>query len=100
MPKNVLEIWPQLIPVFVGIQVLLGLALAFSFRYRTGAESGRKGHRDEEGEAERVSPDGWIESFAGRIEEAGGGFPLMGRIIIIVTLIWYFAYLLLFWAPK
>lgn len=101
MTKNVLEVVPQLIAILIGIHVLLGLALAFSFRYRTGAEPGRQGHREEGEEAvHNVSPQGWIESFAGRIEEAGGGLPRMGLIIIIVVFIWYFAYLLLYWAPR
>ena len=80
----------------------VGAALAFSFRYRTGAEPGRKGHRDEaEAEADqRVSPAGWIDSFAGRIEEAGGGLPRMGLIIILVCIAWYFAYLFLYWSPR
>ncbi len=102
MPKNVLEIWPQIFAVVVGILVLVGAALAFSFRYRTGAEAGRRGHREEaEAEADqRVSPAGWIESFAGRIEEAGGGLPRMGLVIILVTIVWYFVYLFLFWSPR
>lgn len=102
MPKNVLEVWPQIFAVAVGILVLVGAALAFSFRYRTGAEAGRRGHRDtaEADVSHRVSPSGWIDSFAGRIEEAGGGLPRMGLIIILVTIVWYFVYLLLFWAPR
>lgn len=102
MPKNVLEMWPQIFAVAVGILVLVGAALAFSFRYRTGAEAGRRGHREEaEAEADqRVSPSGWIESFAGRIEEAGGGLPRMGLVIILVTIVWYFVYLFLFWTMR
>ena len=102
MPKNVLEIGPQLFAVVAGIIVLFGGALAFSFRYRTGAEAGRRGHRDEsqQGEEERVSPSGFITTFAGKIEEAGGGVPYMGWIIMGVVLVCYFAYLFLFWQPR
>ena len=101
MPENVLNVGSQVLAVIIGIHVLLGIALAFSFRYRTGAEAGSKGHRDESGDTvQRVSPQGWIESFAGRVEEAGGGLPRMGAVIIVVVLIWYFAYLILFWTPR
>ncbi len=100
MPKNVLDLGPQIFAVLAGIVVLLGAALAFSFRYRTGAEAGRSGHREDEGEEHRVTPSGFISTFAGRIEEAGGGMPYMGWIIIGVVLVCYFAYLILFWQPR
>jgi hypothetical protein len=102
MPRNVLEIGPQIFAVIAGIVVFLGAAFAFSFRYRSGAEAGRRGHREEtEGEADaRVSPHGWIDSFAGRIEEAGGGLPYTGAIIMLVVLVCYFVYLFLYWKPR
>lgn len=102
MPKNVLELWPQIFYTTVAILVLLGASLAFSFKYRSGAEAGRRGHREGEAEAEeqRVSPSGWISSFAGRVEEGGGGVPFIGLAIFLVTIIWYFVYLFLFWTPR
>jgi hypothetical protein len=102
VPKNVLEVGPQLFATIAGIIVFLGAAFVFSFRYRTGAEAGRRGHRDEaeEGIEQRVSPSGFIDSFAGRVEEAGGGLPYTGWIIMGVVLVCYFAYLFLFWNPR
>lgn len=101
MPQNVLQVGPQIFAVTAGLLALLAGAFAFSFRYRTGAEAGRRGHRKPgEGEPERNSPDGFIDSFAGRIEEAGGGLPYTGWVIIIVVLVCYFAYLFLYWNPR
>jgi hypothetical protein len=100
MPNNVLQVGPQLFSVIAGTIVFLGAALAFSFKYHaTSSKAGESGHRPE-GEAkagERVSPDGFIDSFAGVISEAGGGVPFMGWIIMGVTLVCYFAYLFLYW---
>ena len=101
MTKNVLEVGPQIFAVIAGILVFLAGAFAFSFRYRTGAEAGRRGPREAADAAEQpVSPSGFIDSFAGRIEEAGGGLPYTGWIIMGVIVVCYFAYLFLFWKPR
>ena len=51
---------------------------------RRSADAGEAGHRpaDSEEDTERVSPDGFIDSFAGVISEAGGGMPVIGWVII------------------
>jgi len=102
MPSNVLEIWPQVFSVLAGTVVFLGAALAFSFKYHaTSSHAAEQGVRsaDSEEDNERVSPDGFIDTYAGTISEAGGGMPYTGWIIIGVVLVCYFAYLFLYWNP-
>ena len=100
MPDNVLRIGPELFSVLVGTIVLFGGALAFAFKYRAGSDkAGARGHRPEGQveEAEIARPDGFIDSFAGAISEAGGGIPLMATIIMITVLVTWFVYLLINW---
>jgi hypothetical protein len=102
MPLNVINVPYEIFSVVASILVLLGAALAFSFRHKsTHADAGEMGPRPEgaEEDTERVSPDGFIDTFAGRISEAGGGMPVIGWIIIGVTLVCYVGYLFLFWNP-
>ena len=100
MPDNVLRVGPQIWSVLAGTIVFFGAALAFAFKYHaTHSKAGESGLRPE-GEAkdaERVSPDGFIDSFAGVISEAGGGLPFMALIIMATTLVCYFVYLFLYW---
>jgi hypothetical protein len=102
MPDNVLQIWPQIFSVVVGAIVLLAAALALGVRHRSRVGPGSKGHRpsQDEGESENVGPDGYIDSFADFVEEAGGSLPIMGWVIIGTTLIAYVTYLILFWQPR
>ena len=100
MPDNVLRIGPEIISVVAGTIVFIGAALAFAFKYRaTASKAGEQGHRpeDQAREAERVSPDGFIDSFAGVISEAGGGLPFTAWLIIGTTLVCYVAYLFINW---
>ena len=100
VPDNVLNVGPEVFAVVVGLIVLLGAALALAFKYRaTSSRPGEQGNRPTEGEedTERVSPDGFIDSYAGVIDEAGGGMPYTGWVIIAVVLVCYVAYLFLFW---
>ena len=102
VPDNVLQIGPQVFSVVAGTIVLIGAALAFAFKYHaTSSKAAEQGHRpeSEESDAERVSPDGFVDSFAGVISEAGGGLPFTGWIIMGVTIIAYFVYLFLNWNP-
>ena len=103
MPLNVINVGYEVFSVIAGTIVLLGGALAFSFKHRsTTADAGEKGHRpaDSEEDTERVSPDGFIDSFANVISEAGGGMPVIGWIIIGVTVVSYVAYLIFFLNAK
>ena len=102
MPDNVLDVAGQWFSVIAGTIALLGAAMAFAVRHRMRTKPGSAGHRTKEqaGEVERVGPDGYIDSFANVIEEAGGGLPTMGTVIIVVVVVCYFAYLILFWQPR
>jgi hypothetical protein len=102
VPNNVLDIGGQVFSVVAGTLVFLGAALAFAVRHRMKVRPGSAGHRPEaeREDVERISPDGYIDTFANVIEEAGGGLPVMAGVIIAVTVISYFAYLILFWQPR
>ena len=100
MPENVLKIGPQLLSVIAGTIVLLVGALAFAFKYRaTSDKAGARGQRpsDQAKQAEIAAPDGFIDSFAGTISEAGGGVPFMASLIMIAVLATYVVYLFINW---
>jgi hypothetical protein len=110
MPLNVLNVTGQLIGIFSAIAILLLFALTFSplvYRPRTpsGAALERTGptqkeeheeHGQESG-GEHVRADGYIDSFAGLVEEAGGSLPLIVSVFTIGLLIWWAAYLVILW---
>jgi hypothetical protein len=100
VPQNVLQVGPQLFAVVAGTIVLFGAALAFAFKHRaTSADAGQSGHRPaaSEEDTERVSPDGFIDSFAGVISEAGGGMPIIGWVIMGTVALCYVVYLFVHW---
>jgi len=100
VPDNVLRIGPQLFSVIAGTIVLLGAALAFAFKYQaTSDKAGARGPRpaDQAEEAEIARPDGFIDSFAGVISEAGGGVPFMATIIMLTVVVSWFVYLFINW---
>jgi hypothetical protein len=102
VPDNVLRVGPQLLTVIAGTIVLLGAALAFAFKYHsTTTKAGASGQRpdDQAREGERVSPDGFIDSFAGVVSEAGGGVPFTAWLIMGATLVCYVVYLFVNWNP-
>jgi hypothetical protein len=102
VPDNVLSISGEVFAVIAGMITLIGAALAFSFKHKaTNADAGEAGIRPigSAEDDERVSPDGFIDSFAGLISEAGGGMPVIGWVIIGVTLFMYVVYLFLNWVP-
>ena len=101
VPDNVLRVGPELFAVIAGTIVLLGGALAFAFKYNaTSDKAGARGHRpaNQMKEAEIARPDGFIDSFAGVISEAGGGIPFMATLIFVVVLVSYFIYLFVNWS--
>ena len=101
MPDNVLQVVPEIFTVILWTTVLLAAALALAVRHRARVASGSKGHREpeDEGESEIIGPDGYIDSFANTVSEAGGSLPRMALIIISALIIAYFAYLIIFWQP-
>jgi hypothetical protein len=102
MPDNVLDIAGQWFSVVAGTATLVAAGLVFALRHRARTTPGSSGHRppEDEGEAERIGPDGYIDGFANVISEAGGGLPFMGVVVVVVTLVAYVAYLVLFWQPR
>jgi hypothetical protein len=100
VPDNVLRVGPEVFSVVAGTIVFIGAALAFAFKYRaTSSKAGERGQRpaDQAREGERVSPDGFIDSFAGVVSEAGGGLPFTAWLIMGTTLVCYVVYLFLNW---
>lgn len=100
MPDNVLNVGVQLFSVIAGTIVLFGAALAFAFKYRAASDkAGARGQRPagQSQDAEIARPDGFIDSFAGVISEAGGGVPLMATLIIVVAAISWIVYLIANW---
>lgn len=100
MPDNVLRLGPQLFSVLAGTIVLVVAALAFAFKYHaTSDKAGASGHRpsEEAQKGEIVRPDGFIDSFAGAISEAGGGVPFMATFIMLAAIVVWFVYLLVNW---
>jgi hypothetical protein len=100
VPDNVLRIGPEIFSIIAGTIVFIGAALVFAFKYHaTSAKAGERGQRpeDREKDAERVSPDGFIDSFAGVISEAGGGLPFTAWVIMGTTLVCYVVYLFVNW---
>lgn len=102
MTENVLELGPEIFAVVSGALVLFIFALAIAIKHRSSVSPGSSGHRseDEEGEHEEIRPDGYIDSFAKVIEEAGGGMTLVLKIAIPGVLLWWLIYLILFWQPR
>lgn len=102
MTENVLQIWPQIFAVVAGVLVLFVFGLAIAVKQKLKVHPGSSGHRKEEdeGEYEEIRPDGYIDSFAKEIEEAGGGLTLIVKLAIPGVLLWWLIYLILFWQPR
>ena len=93
------SLWTQILGVVGGAAVLMLFGILLVIPHRTGVNSGSKGHRDEndDGANELIAPDGFIDSFANVIEEAGGGLPLIVQVAIPGILLWWLLYLILNW---
>lgn len=101
MTQNVLDLWPEIIWVVGGIAVLLAFSLAVALPQKSQAAPGRNGHRPEQDETlhEEAQPDGFIDSFASDIEEAGGGIPPIVKAAIPIVLLSWLLYMIVNWAP-
>jgi hypothetical protein len=102
MTQNVMQLGPQVIGVVVSVLVLFLFALTVALPHRPRTLPGSKGHRDP-GDLpghEEIRPDGYIDSFAKEIEEAGGSLPLIVKLAIPGVLLWWLLYLILNWAPR
>ena len=102
MTDNVLQLWPQIRAIIFGGVVLFLFALMLGLPHRPKTLPGSSGHRkdSEIGEDEEIRADGYIDSFAGEIEEAGGGMPPVVKLALPGILIWWLLYLILNWTPK
>jgi len=102
MTENVLQLWPEIFSVIAGALVLFIFGLAIAIKQKPNVNPGSSGHRSEEdeGEHEEIRPDGYIDSFAKEIEEAGGGLTLIVKLAIPGVLLWWLIYLILFWQPR
>jgi hypothetical protein len=100
MTENVLVTGRELTWMLWGAGVLLIFAVTMALRNRPGTLPGSGGHRiEEEGQPEVVRPDGYIDSFAGVIEEGGGALPPIVFVFFIGIVAWWLAYLILNWTP-
>ncbi len=111
MPINVLNVVGQLIGIFSAIVVLLIFGITFSplvYRPRVpsgaAAESAGPGEKEaheahgQESGGEHVRADGYIDSFAGLVEEAGGSLPLIVSVFTIGLFVWWGIYLVTEWS--
>ncbi len=110
MTANVLNIWGELIGIVAGglIFLIFGVFLPAASRQITTlpgssgprkktANAQRSEDTEEEG-GETVRADGYIDSFAGTIEEAGGGPPLLVKIALVGIPVWMIIYAILNWS--
>ncbi len=101
MTQNALELWPEILAVITGTVVLFLFALTVAINHQAKTKPGSSGHREEEQHDghEEIRGDGYIDSFAGTIEEAGGGLPPVVKLALPGVLLWWLVYLILNWAP-
>ena len=102
MTDNAMQLWPEILGVIGGTLALLLFAITLALPHRSKTLPGSSGHRaaeDETAEHEEIHPDGYIDSFAKEIEEAGGGLPPVVNLLLPGILLWWLIYLLLYWTP-
>ena len=94
-----LHLSAEVIAVITGILVMLIFAVAIALHQGSGIQPGSKGHReieDDDGH-EEIRGDGYIDSFSGEVEEAGGGMPLVVKLALPGVFLWWLIYLILNW---
>ncbi len=110
MVANVINIWGEIIGIGIGGLILLTFAITFSPIVRrpstlpgeagsrtTRGQKNRRDAKSEAGGGEVVRADGYIDSFGGVIEEAGGGLPLIVKITAVAIPLWWLIYMILNW---
>jgi len=99
MTQNVLQFWPEVMAVLGGIFILIIFAIILAVPHRAKTLPGSKGHRsqDREEDYEEIRADGYIDSFANDIEEAGGGMPPIVKVALPGIILWWLIYLILNW---
>ncbi len=103
MTANVMNVWGEVIGIGVGAIILLawGWLVALMAR-RPQMPPGARGYRPmgESNEPETIQADGYIDSFAGVIEEAGGGLPPLVKVAAVAIPLWWLIYILVNWSPQ
>lgn len=98
--------WPYglvLLGILAGAGILgLGaVAVALPSLFETSGYRGGRRPRLRPGEEEQATsllgPDSTLEGFAGGLEEAWVGMPVLMWVVIIGVPIWVIVYLILFW---
>ncbi len=120
MVANSLNVYGEALAILFSAGFLFLFAFTLGLPYITGLQAAQRGRRQRDrgemqqaGLAQRrsgaavqdegpevIRPDGFIDSFAETIEEAGGGLPPVVAIAVAGTLLWYILYVIIFWAPK
>lgn len=113
MTANVLNVWGEIVGIAAGGVALLIFGVFFTTfgrrwqtppgsagRRTTPGEQQARDHTQEEQGGEVVQADGYIDSFAGAIEEAGGGAPLLVKISLVAIPLWWFFYIILNWSQQ
>jgi len=102
MTQNVMELGPQIISVVLSVAVLLLFALTIALPHRPKVLPGSSGHREESEEFgyEEIRPDGYIDSFAREIEEAGGSLPPVVKVALPGVILWWLIYLIVNWTQR
>lgn len=102
MTANAMNVWGEIIMIGVGAGVLMifGILTAFMVR-RPRIPPGSKGRREKGmlGTHESIAADGYIDSFAGVIEEGGGALPPVVLVSLITIPIWWLVYMIINWSP-
>jgi hypothetical protein len=100
--QNAMNFWLSIAYLVGGGAILLLFAIAVAIEHRPSTLPGSSGHRKEEdeGEHEVIRADGYIDSFAKEIEEAGGGMPPVVKLALPGVLLWWLLYLIIYWTPK
>jgi hypothetical protein len=102
MTQNAQDIWKDVVWIVLSASVLVLFAVAAAWPHRAATRPGSSGHRppEEQGEHEVIRPDGYIDSFANEVSEAGGGLPVLLKIALPGVLLWWLLYLILNWSPR
>jgi hypothetical protein len=100
MVENVTDYDDLYFWILLSCAVLILFSVALAMHIKARRPAGSKGHRDDDGDRpEDIRADGYIDSFANHIEEAGGSMPPVVRLTLVGVIAWWVIYLMLYWTP-
>ncbi len=105
MPETEMVIWHEIGWIVASAAILLLFGITLAFPHRPRVLPGSMGHRPQ-GEGrdkaghELIRADGYIDTFAGVIEEAGGSLPPVVRVAYPGIILWWLFYLIYYWFPR